>query len=94
MILRVQTLSTKMKQQIWNMKILLAKKILCQAGSIAKDIYQEQIKKNWPELAPKVKEICEKVGVSNMNEKEVSKEELEEDIYFHNYKEMKLEVSS
>ena len=74
------------------MKLLLAKKILSQERSLAKDIYKEQIKNDWPGLAAEVKDICEKVGVSNLNEEEVSKEELEDAIFYHNYKEMKLEM--
>jgi hypothetical protein len=50
--------------------------------------------KDWSGLSVEVKEICREIGVPNLNEKDVSKEELEEAIYFHNYKEMKLEVSS
>ena len=38
------------------------------------------------------KEICEKIGIKNINEEEVSKEEVE-GIYYHNYKELKIEVS-
>ena len=53
---------------------------------------KEQIKNEWPGLAPEVKKICEEIGVSNINEKDVSKEEIEEAVYFHHYKEMKLEV--
>ena len=91
-MLRTQTLSPKMKHRIWQMKLLLAKKILCQERSLAKDIYEEQIKNDWPGLAAEVKNICEEIGVRNINEQDVSKEELEEAVYFHHYKEMKLEV--
>ena len=90
-MLRAQTTSSKMKQRIWKMKLLLAKMILSQERSVAKDIYQEQIKCDWPWLAAEIKDICENVGVSNLNEDEVSKEELEDGIYYHHYKEMKLE---
>ena len=44
-------MSSKMKNHIWKMKLLLAKKILCKERSLAKDIYQEQIKNNRPGLA-------------------------------------------
>ena len=74
-----------MKQRIWKMKLLLSKKILSlimsQEISQAKDIYQEQIKNDWPGLAAEVKNVCEKVGVSNLTEEEMSKEELEDIIY-------------
>ena len=38
--------------------------------------------------------ICEEIGINNINEKEVNKDEIEEAIYFHNYKEMKIEANS
>ena len=47
-----------------------------------------------PRLANELKEICREIGIDNINEKEITKEELDDAIYFHNYKEMKLEVSS
>ena len=93
-MLRTMSTSMKMKQRIWKMKLLLAKKIMSQSKSLVKDIYEEQLKNDWPGLGVEVKEICREIGVNNMNENYVSKEELEEAICFHNYKEMKLEVSS
>ena len=93
-MLRTMSTSMKMKQRIWKMKLLLAKKLMSQERSLAKEIYEEQLKNDWPGLSVEVKEICREIGVHNLNEKDVSKEELEDAIYFHNYKEMKLEVSS
>ena len=60
---------------------------------MAKEIYTEQLQHDWRGLAREVKEICEEIGVSNINEEDVSKEELEDGIYYHNYKEMKLDIS-
>ena len=92
-MLRAQTKSTKMKQRIWRMKLMLAKKILNQEKSLAKEIYAEQLQHDWPGLNREVKEICENIGVKNINEEDVSKEEVEEGIYYHDYKELKIEVS-
>ena len=91
-MLRAQTTSSKMNQRIWKRKVLLAKKILSQERSLAKDIYQEQVKSDWPRLAAEVKDICENVGVSNLNKDEMSKDKLEDGLCYHHYKEMKLEV--
>ena len=85
--------SMKIKHRIWKMKVLLAKKIMSQERILAKKIYEEQLKNDWPWLSLEVKEICREIGVNNLNEKDVSKEELEEAIFFHN-KEMELEMSS
>ena len=51
------------------MKLMMAKKIMTQETSLAKEIYEEQLKNNWPGLATKVKEICEEIGINNINEK-------------------------
>ena len=93
-MLRTQSTSMKIKQRIWKMKLLLARKILSQEKSLAKEIYTEQMKNDWPGLAQEVKDICQEIGIDNINEVEVTKEELDEAIYYHNYKEMKLEVCS
>ena len=91
-MLRAQTKSTKMKQRIWKLKLMMARKILYQEGSLAHEIYEEQLKHDWPGLAKEVKEICEEIGVKNINEEDVSKEEVDDGIFYHNYKEMKLEI--
>ena len=64
---------------------MMARKILSQERSLAKEIYTEQLKNDWPGLANEVKEICREIGIDNINEKEVTKEELDDAIYFHNY---------
>ena len=92
--MRTQSTSMKMKQRIWKMKLLMARKILSQERTLAKEIYTEQLKNEWPGLAKEVKEICKEIGVEDINENEVTKDELDEAIYYHNYKEMKLEVFS
>ena len=71
---------------------MMARKILQQEGSLAHEIYEEQLKHDWPGLAKEVKEICEEIGVKNINEEDVSKEEVDDGIFYHNYKEMKLEI--
>ena len=93
-MLRAQTTSLKMKQRIWKMKLMMTKKILSQETSLAHEIYVEQVKNKWPGLSVEVDEICKEVGINNINENEVTKEEIEEAIYYHDYKEMKMEVSS
>ena len=72
---------------------MLAKKILNQEKSLAKEIYAEQLQHDWPGLNREVKGICENIGVKNINEEDVSKEEVEEGIYYHDYKKLKIEVS-
>ena len=93
-MLTAETLSMKMKQRIWLMKLQLVKKILSQENSLAKMIYQEQLDRNWPGLSTEVREICEAVGLEDINKKEVKNEDMEEAILFHHYKEMKHELQS
>ena len=45
---------------------------MTQETSLAKEIYEEQLKNNWPGLAKEAKEICEEIGINNINEKEVN----------------------
>ena len=80
-MLRAQTKSTKMKQRIWKLKLMMARKILYQEGSLAHEIYEEQLKHDWPGLAKEVKEICEEIGIKNINEEDVSKEEVDDGIF-------------
>ena len=93
-MLTAETLSLKMKQRIWLMKLQLAQKILCQEKSLAKAVYLEQLSRSWPGLSNEVKSICEAIGIENVNQKVVKKEAIEEAIFFHNYHEMKRELES
>ena len=62
-MLRADTNSLKMKQRIWLSKLMLARRILSQDNSLAKDIFKEQVSMGWPGLATEVKDICQKIGV-------------------------------
>ena len=44
------------------------------------------------ELAAEVKDICMKVGLDNINEKENSKEEIKEAVLYKNYLDMKADM--
>ena len=91
-MLRAESLSLQMKQRIWKMKLLLARSILRKEGSLAKAVYMEQVKNEWPGLAKEVKEICNNIGVNNITEHMVEKETIDEAIFYHNYKEMKIDM--
>ena len=66
-MLRTQSTSMKRKQRIWKMKLKMAKKILSQEKTLAKEIYTEQLKNKWPGLANEVKEICSEIGIDDIN---------------------------
>ena len=91
-MLRAETGSLKMKKRIQKQKLMLAKKISKEKKSLAKVIYAEQVEMGWPGLAKEAAEICKEIGLRNLNEKEVTKKEIEEAIFYSNYKEMKAEI--
>jgi hypothetical protein len=82
----------KMKKRIQKQKLMLAKKISREKESLAGAIYAEQVEMGWPGLAQEVEEVCKEVGLKNLNEEEVTKKEIEEAIFYSNYKEMKEEI--
>ena len=47
----------------------------------------------WPGLAQEVAQICREVGLKNLNEEEVTKKDIEEAIFYSNYKDMKVEIA-
>ena len=91
-MLRAETGSLKMKKRIQKQKLMLAKKISKEKKSLAGAIYAEQVEMGWPGLAKEAVEICKEIGLRNLNEKEVTKKEIEEAIFYSNYKEMKAEI--
>ena len=76
-MLRAETSFLGMKQRLWKEKLLyvIQQKRLSEM-SLAKKIYNEQKEKGWPCLAKEVSEICQKVGLEDLNEHEVSKEKV------------------
>ena len=84
-MLRAETGCIKMKFRIWKLKMMLARRIRSQEGSLAKAIYVEQEAMGWPGLAAEVKEIGKAVGVKDDDEKTG----IEEAIFYANQREMK-----
>ena len=88
-MMRAETGSRRMKYRIWKQKVMLAKRIKSQKGSLANLIFEEQLKMGWGGLVKEVAEICMKLGVNDVSKMEVTKEELEERIGMADYVEMK-----
>ena len=89
-ILRADPSFLGMKHRVWKEKLLYVihlKRLGEQ--SLAKEIYKEQREQGWPGLAKEVSEICQKLGLEDLNEQDISKETVNEEIFFHHYKEMK-----
>ena len=92
-MLRAETGSMKMKQRIWKQKLMLAARIAGQEGSLANQIYMEQLEMGWPGLAREVEEICKKCGVPDMNKEMMDKDQIEEAVFYSSYKETKEEMN-
>ena len=66
--LRAETRMVGMKHRIWEMKLLLLKRIKKQGtSSLSGQILEEQRSKNWPGLAVEVREICEELDIPDIN---------------------------
>ena len=44
-------------------------------------------------ITPEVEDICKTIGVANINQVEVPKDEIEDAIFIHNYKETKEDIN-
>ena len=92
-MLRAETGSLRMRKRIQKQKLTLAKKISKEKESLAGAIYAEQVKMEWPGLAEEVSRICKEVGLGDINKDEaLTKKEIEEAIFYSNYKDMKEEL--
>ena len=62
------------KLRIWREKIMLIHHIRrLNEEALASEIYKEQVRNNWPGLAREVEDICEQLGIENVNETALSK---------------------
>ena len=82
----------KMKQRVWKQKLILVARILRQEGSLANRIYTEQLEMGWPGLAREVEEIGKACGVAAAKERVMTKDEIEEAVFYSSYKETKEEM--
>ena len=48
----------------------------------------------WTGLSSEVEEICEKIGIQNLNEEFESKDKKEDAIFYQNYHKIKIEVNN
>ena len=87
-MLRAETSSLQMKQRIW----MLAQSILNKKTSLAEAVYKEQLRMSFKGLSTEVEDICENIGIKNINER-LNKENVEGAIFYHNYLEMKLDIN-
>ena len=75
-----------MKYRIWTEKVCLVAKILHQNGdndNYAKEILKEQYHNNWGGLTEEVSMICETVGLKNVCEVFLSRDEVKDAMLHH-----------
>ena len=91
--LRCEPRQMGMKWRIWQEKVMLLQRILRQEeGSLCQQIYIQGREMGWPGLWQEVAEICQEVGIPDVNMTEVSSWNIKEAI-FHNHLEfMKSEI--
>ena len=78
------------KWRVWKEKIMMVMKIQQQEpASLARRVYEEQLRLAWPGLAAEVTEICEKVNLPDVNHNIVRKEDIKEAIFWNHYANMK-----
>ena len=93
-MLRAENSMLGMKHRLWKEKLMYLMQLKrLEERSLALEIYQEQKKHGWPGLAKDVSEICEKLGLEDLNNTDISKEKVSEEIFYHHYKEMKEDIA-
>ena len=80
------------KWRIWKEKLMHIIRIQSQeTTSLARQNYEKQLQLKLPGLATEVSDICKQINIPDVNYYKVRKEDIEENIFFHHYKDMKLE---
>ena len=87
--LRCETKMIGMKWRLWQEKILLLSRIKKhEKGTLCRDVYEEGKKNGWPGLGQEVSEICEVIGIPDVNNVFVSKTVVKEAICKHHHSDM------
>ena len=86
--LRAETGLLSMKHRIWSEKMSLVMALKRSKDGLAKQVYMEQLQYGWPGLATEVQEICEKIGVPDINKNYLSKKDMSQALRNHDKAEM------
>ena len=90
-----ETATLRTKWRVWKDKILLVRRLQQQdSSSLARRVYETQLRLGLPGLAREVSEICDKVKIPNINFSNVKTEKIEENIFYHHYSDMKELIKS
>ena len=67
-----------MKYRIWTRKLIFVNTLKnMPKGTLAKDVFDEQVKRGWPGLAREASDICKELAIPNIVREEVSKSKWE-----------------
>ena len=85
-----ETSSLRTKWRIWEAKLMFVKRLLrMETKTLARQVYERQLKLKLPGLAREVTEICDIIKIPDVNYYEVRKEKIIEHVFYHHYKDMK-----
>ena len=87
--LRSETRMIGMKWRVWQEKILLLMRIKKHnVNTLCRKIYEEGKKNSWQGLGQEVAEICNVLGIADVNNTEISKRDVRETIFENHYNNM------
>ena len=82
-----------MKWRIWQEKLLLLTRIKSHdTDTLCRQVYEEGRANGWPGLGREVTQICEELGIPDINDVSLTKLELKRAIFGHHYKDLKKEL--
>ena len=88
--LKCETGMIGMKWRIWEAKLLLLLRIKNHDTSVlCKQVYEEGRSNGWPGLWVEVRDICEELGIPNLNDVNLTKATIKNAIFEHHYSDMK-----
>ena len=82
--------TVRTKWRIWLEKIQLVNRIYRKdSDCLARRVYEEQLQNSWPGLAMEVTQICQIIGIPDVNRNVVSKQKIKEAVFYNHYKDLK-----
>ena len=90
-----ETATVRTKWRIWEQKLMLVKRLQQQnSSSLARRVYETQLRLGLPGLARETSEICQIVKIPDINLNNVTKEKIQEQLFYNHYKDMKEEMEN
>ena len=87
--LRCESGMLGMKWRIWQQKILLLMRIQNQKqGVLCREVYEEAKQNDWPGLGQDVAKICSNLGIPDVNNTRISKQDIKKAIFENHYEDM------